>query len=196
MSSHVLLNKIKYSSLKEGVIIEIGSARETNNEESSTFYFNQIAINNNTEFFSVDFSEKSWLMAKEIIHENAILSDGKLFLQNFRNYTNKNISVLYLDNFDVIYNEKHKISLLNRVGNIYQENNENLNNQRAAEVHLEQLVTSMKFLNDDAIIIIDDTKIIESNWWGKGALVVPYLLNNNFKIIIEDEGGVMLKSSL
>jgi hypothetical protein len=196
MSSHVLLNEIKYSSLKEGVIIEIGSARETNNEESSTFYFNQIAINNNTEFFSVDFSEKSWLMAKEIIHENAILSDGKLFLQNFRNYTNKNISVLYLDNFDVIYNEKHKISLLNRVGNIYQENNENLNNQRAAEVHLEQLVTSMKFLNDDAIIIIDDTKFIESNWWGKGALVVPYLFNNNFKIIIEDEGGVMLKSSL
>ena len=196
MSSHILLNEIKYSSLKEGVIIEIGSARETNNEESSTFYFNQIAINNNTEFFSVDFSEKSWLMAKEIIHENAILSDGKLFLQNFRNYTNKNISVLYLDNFDVIYNEKHKISLLNRVGNIYQENNENLNNQRAAEVHLEQLVTSMKFLNDDAIIIIDDTKFIESNWWGKGALVVPYLLNNNFKIIIEDEGGVMLKSSL
>jgi hypothetical protein len=55
MSSHVLLNEIKYSFLKEGVIIEIGSARETNNEESSTFYFNQIAINNNTEFFSVDF---------------------------------------------------------------------------------------------------------------------------------------------
>ena len=196
MSSHVLLNEIKYSSLKEGVIVEIGSARETNNEESSTFYFNQIAIKNNTEFFSVDFSEKSWLMAKSIVKEMAILSDGNLFLKNFRNYTKKNISVLYLDNFDVIYNEKHKISLLNRVGNIYQENNENLNNQRAAEVHLEQVVTSMKFLSDDAIIIIDDTKFIDSNWWGKGALVVPYLLNNNFQIIIEDEGGVMLKSSL
>jgi hypothetical protein len=193
MSSHTLLEKINFKSLKTGVIVEIGSARETNNEDSSTFYFNKIAINNNTEFFSVDFSEKSWLMAKEIIHENAILSDGKLFLQNFRNYTNKNISVLYLDNFDVIYNEKHKISLLNRVGNIYQENNENLNNQRAAEVHLEQLVTSMKFLNDDAIIIIDDTKFIDSNWWGKGALVVPYLINNGFKVFSEKEGGIALK---
>ena len=154
MSSHVLLNEIKYSSLKEGVIIEIGSARETNNEESSTFYFNK--------------------RANEDI-------------------TNRNISVLYLNNFDVIYNEKHKISLLNRVGNIYQENNENLNNQRAAEVHLEQLVTSMKFLNDDAIIIIDDTKFIDSNWWGKRALVVPYLINNGFKVFSEKEGGIALK---
>ncbi len=64
MSSHVLLNQINFSSLKKGVIVEIGSARETNDEESSTFYFNQIAKRNNTEFFSVDFSRKSWLMAK------------------------------------------------------------------------------------------------------------------------------------
>lgn len=193
MSSHVLLNEIKYSSLKEGVIVEIGSARETNNEESSTFYFNQIAIKNNTEFFSVDFSEKSWLMAKSIVKEMAILSDGNLFLKNFRNYTKKNISVLYLDNFDVIYNEKHKISLLSRVGSVYEENNEILNNKRAAEVHLEQLITSLNFLNDDAIIIVDDTKFIDSSWWGKGALVVPYLINNGFKILSQKEGGVALK---
>lgn len=192
MSSHVLLNEIKYSSLKEGVIVEIGSARETNNEESSTFYFNQIAIKNNTEFFSVDFSEKSWLMAKSIVKEMAILSDGNLFLKNFRNYTKKNISVLYLDNFDVIYNEKHKISLLSRVGSVYEVNNEILNNKRAAEVHLEQLITSLNFLNDDAIIIVDDTKFIDSSWWGKGALVVPYLINNGFKILSQKEGGVAL----
>lgn len=195
MSSHVLLNQIKFSSLKQGVIIEIGSARETNDEQSSTFYFNQIALKNNTEFFSVDFSEKSWLMAKKIVNDKAILSDGNIFLKNFRSYSKKNISVLYLDNFDVIYNEKHKISLLSRVGSVYLDNKEDLNNKRAAEVHLEQLITALEYLNDDAIIIVDDTKYTDSNWWGKGALVVPYLLNNNYKIIIEDEGGVMLKSN-
>jgi hypothetical protein len=195
MSSHVLLNQIKFSSLKQGVIIEIGSARETNDEQSSTFYFNQIALKNNTEFFSVDFSEKSWLMAKKIVNDKAILSDGNIFLKNFRSYTKKNISVLYLDNFDVIYNEKHKISLLSRVGSVYLDNKEDLNNKRAAEVHLEQLITALEYLNNDAIIIVDDTKYIDSNWWGKGALVVPYLLKNNYKIIIEDEGGVMLKSN-
>lgn len=193
MSSHTLLEKINFKSLKIGVIVEIGSSRETNGHESSTFYFNKIAKINNTDFYSVDFSEQSWLMAKSIINEKAILSDGKLFLQNFRNYTSKNISVLYLDNFDIIYNEKHKISLLNRVGNLYEKNNEKLNNERSAVVHLEQLEASYAFLNDDALIIVDDTKFINNNWWGKGALVVPFLIQKGFQVTYKTDDGVALK---
>jgi hypothetical protein len=196
MSSHVLLNKIELKKLSKGVIVEIGSARETNSSESSTFFFNKIGKENGIDFFSIDFSKDSYLMAKSIINERAILSDGNIFLKNFRNYTDKNISVLYLDNFDVIYNEKHKASLLTRIGNVYEKNNEQLNNIRSAEVHLEQLITAIEFLNQDSYIIIDDTQLIDTNWWGKGAKVVPYLLENGYKIISMEEGGVSLQKEI
>ena len=196
MASHNLLEKIKIDILKDTCIVEIGSARESAGDQTSTSYFKNIANKIGATFFSVDFSPLSHTYAREIINENAILSDGSAFLSTFEKYSNNKISILYLDNFDIIYNDKHKESLLKRVGNIYSENNEDLNNERSAIVHLEQLKSALPHLENKNVIIIDDTMIINGNWWGKGALAVPYLLSLGYSINHKSEDGVLLTNYL
>lgn len=194
MSSHALLEHFNLSFALNGCIVEIGSARESVDVESSTHYFRELSRRLNSEFFSVDFSEQSNALARALIGSNAILSDGKVFLENFRTFSKLEISILYLDNFDIIYNEKHEKSLRSRVGTAYAEHGEELSNQRSAEVHLEQARASISLLGKQNIIICDDTKLQDGLWWGKGALVVPFLLARDYKIKEQSEDGVLLVS--
>jgi hypothetical protein len=192
MSSHKLLSTISIDSFDNTSIVEIGSAREAKIEDTSTFYFEEISKIINSEFYSVDFSEESNNYAKKIIGEKAIFSDGEIFLKNFNKFSKKKISILYLDNFDVIYNDVHKKSLMKRVGNVYEINNEDLNNERSAIVHLNQLKAALPFLNNQNVIIIDDTKYLNNEWWGKGALVIPFLLLSGYKIVTKSEDGILM----
>jgi hypothetical protein len=192
MSSHSLLNQIDYKPLLSGCIVEIGSARESLGPDSSTFYFNKIALDNGATFFSCDFSSESHALAKSIVDDRAFLSDGKVFLDSFTKITTQKISILYLDNFDIIYNEVHFQSLKRRVGDVYEQHGEIINNQRSAEVHLEQMIAALSLMADKSIVIVDDTKQIDNGWWGKGALVVPFLLKEGYKPIVISPDGVML----
>jgi hypothetical protein len=192
MSSHILLNQVDQKFLKSGCIVEIGSARESDGPNSSTFYFNEIATKIGINFFSCDFSAQSHKIAKSIIDQKAFLCDGKHFLENMQNITKDNISLLYLDNFDVIYNETHLASLKRRVGDVYELHGEVITNQRSAEVHLEQMIAAFPLMAAQGAVIIDDTKKIDDAWWGKGALVGPFLLKNGFEIVISNSDGYML----
>ena len=194
MASHKLIENKDLSFTKGTCIVEIGSARETSGPESSTFYFSELSKQLETDFFSVDFSPQSFALAKEFIGVKAILSDGVKFLESFSTISDKRISILYLDNFDVIYNDKHKKSLLKRVGSVYYDNEEDLTNERSGVVHLEQMKAALPLLNVKNIVIVDDTRKTEQGWWGKGALVVPFLLENGYKISNDSEEGIMLQS--
>ena len=194
MSSHGLIEVFGTNFLQNRCIVEIGSAREMGNHESSTIFFHSLSKAFNAQFFSVDFSPSSYKFAADIIGANAFLLDGCEFLENFSSNTNLKISLLYLDNFDVIYNEQHKKSLLSRVGSIYEDRNEDINNERSAQVHFEQLMSALPHLADQNVVIIDDTKLTESGWWGKGALVVPKLIELGYSIKAKSDDGVLLSN--
>jgi len=194
MSSHKLVEKVNLDFLKHGCVVEIGSARETAGEDSSTAYYEELCLKMDAQFFSVDFSVESQLQAKRIIGDRAYLSDGSKFLNSFQKITSRKISLLYLDNFDVIYNDKHKASLLDRVGTIYSDNNEILTNERSAEVHLEQMKIATSYMAKNNIVVLDDTMIKNNNWWGKGMLVVPFLISVGYKIGATSNDGVLLVS--
>ncbi len=192
MASHKLIENIDYAFTSNGCIVEIGSARETSGSDSSTFFFSELAEKTGSEFYSVDFSPNSQKLAAEIIGESAILSDGVAFLKKFKSISSRKISVFYLDNFDVVYNNQHKESLMRRVGNIYEDNNESLTNERSAVVHLEQMKAAIPLLADKHVVIIDDTKQTEVGWWGKGASAVPFLLEKGYSIKAQSEDGILL----
>lgn len=192
MASHKLIECIKIDFLADASIVEIGSARESSGEESSTFFYSTLAKKVNAEFYSVDFSPQSRAMAAQVIGENAVLSDGAAFLKVYDSYSQRKIALLYLDNFDVVYNDKHKQSLLRRVGSVYDDNNEVITNERSAAVHLEQIKAALPFLALKNAVILDDTKLAEDGWWGKGALVVPFLLQNGYNITAQSEDGLLL----
>jgi hypothetical protein len=193
MASHKLIENLNLDFIKDTCIVEIGSARETSGPESSTYFFSELSLRSESDFYSVDFSPQSYSLAKNVIGEKAFLSDGVKFLENFSSISDKKISILYLDNFDVIYNDKHKESLLRRVGSVYEDNEEEMTNERSSVVHLEQMKAALPLLNVKNIVIIDDTRKTDVGWWGKGALVVPYLLERGYKISSESEDGIMLE---
>ena len=192
MASHKLIEHINIDFLVDACIVEIGSARESSGEESSTSFYSTLAKKTNAEFYSVDFSPQSRAMAAEVIGNNAILSDGAAFLKVFDTYSKKKIALLYLDNFDVVYNDQHKKSLLRRVGSVYDDHNEVITNERSAAVHLGQMVAAMPYLAPHNVIIVDDTKSNGDGWWGKGALVVPFLLKTGYRVVAQSEDGLLL----
>ncbi len=194
MASHKLIECIKIDFLADASIVEIGSARESSGEESSTFFYSALSKKVNAEFYSVDFSPQSRAMAAEVVGGNAVLSDGTAFLKVYNTYSQRKIALLYLDNFDVVYNDKHKQSLLKRVGSVYDDNNEVITNERSAAVHLEQIKAAQPFLAIKNVVIVDDTKLTEDGWWGKGALVVPFLLESGYKIAAQSEDGLLLSN--
>ena len=194
MASHKLIEDLNLDFIKGTCIVEIGSARETSGPDSSTYYFSMLSKKDEADFFSVDFSPQSHSLAKEVVGDSAILSDGVKFLEKFSYWSHKKISVLYLDNFDVVYNDKHKESLLRRIGSVYEDNEEELTNERSGIVHLEQMKASLPHLHVKNIVIVDDTKKTEYGWWGKGALVVPFLLEKGYLISNETEDGILLES--
>lgn len=196
MSAHNLFKGIDISAIPKGsYIIEVGSIRETSctqGELNSTTFFCELAKANSLEFLTVDFSPESHSLAKQFVGNKAVLSDGAKFLSKF----NEPISVLYLDNFDVIYNDVHKQSLMKRVGSAYKEQGEDITNQRSAEVHLEQLKQALLKLTTPSFVCIDDTMIREGQWWGKGAYVVPFLLKEGYHIIQQGADGVLLSNRI
>ena len=192
MSSHILFEQADISSLpRPSYIIEVGTIREEKPEdhaENSTCFFKRIAERWGFQFLTVDFSPESIAIARAYVGDRAVLSDGVAFLNSF----GSPISILYLDNFDVVYNEKHKASLMRRVGTAYELNHETITNERSAEVHLRQMEAAFPLLTTPAYVAIDDTIEKPDGWWGKGARVVPYLLDRGFSICGRGPDGVLL----
>ena len=175
-------------------IVEIGSAREVKESASSTEYFFNLSRDLNKVFWSVDLSESSFRKAAEITVDRAVKSDGAIFLRNYRRWSANKISILYLDNYDVVYNESHLSSLLSRVGDVYATYYDCIiSNEKSAEVHLEQAEASLSVLAKTCLVCIDDTKLLPSRlYWGKGARAVPYFLQNGFSVVTSGADGLLL----
>lgn len=112
MASHLLIKEIAPEFIRRGCIVEIGSSRELERKgKSSTYYFNWLCKKLKADFYSVDFADDSFELAKTLVGDRAFKGDGAEFLKNFSKISKKKIDVLYLDNYDVIYNEEHKADL-------------------------------------------------------------------------------------
>ena len=193
MSSHKLVEIIDLEIARNNTIIEIGSSRPTDSFESSTRYFFEISKAIGAKFYSVDVSAKSFETASDICGECAVQQDGSKFLIDHGKEFEKNIAILYLDNFDVVYNDKHKSSLLTRADGVYGPNGEHLNNDRSAEVHLAQVIAALPNLTNNGVVIFDDTQLRDGDWWGKGATGVPYLIGLGFRVIDSHDDGCILQ---
>lgn len=76
------------------------------------------------------------------------------------------------------------------MGDLYKNKNRELNNENSANAHLHQLKLSMIHLHKNSHVIIDNTSLRKITWFGKGAVCVPYLLENEFKISFKNEDGI------
>lgn len=165
------INYIKNNNIYNPIIIEIGTQREFNNtgDGSSTTFFSWFVNTYNGEFYSIDI-ESDYIENGRIELKNKglltnrvhlICDDGMRFIEKF----NKKINLLYLDGWDYRGTDYEK--------------------KLSEEKHLECFMKSEKLLTDNSLILIDDV-INQDTFEGKGHLLIPYLIKNNYNIILKE----------
>ena len=171
------LENINLTTNQNNIAVEIGSE----NGEGSSLWLHTWAHKHSIKFYSVDvehrmrerpYPEINWVVAKL----------GSIWCKNILPGLNKTIKVLYLDNFDWIWD-------LNNVAPYCQTQIENyatrgvvMNNQNCQAEHRLQLEYCLPYLDKQSVVIMDDTFYNNGIWDGKCATAIPLLLEHGFSI--------------
>jgi len=163
-------------------IIEVGSERGV----GSTYHLGKYCLDNNLNFITIDPSDESNKSAKNILNKfnsrnlKAVKNKGENYLSN---NNIDDILLAYLDGFDVIFPgsivSKKRINFYKEFGIDFIKDG----NRISAEVHLETTKYIYKNIVDGGIIAFDDTFYENDQWFGKGQLAVPFLIENGFNSI-------------
>jgi len=163
---------------QNNIVLEIGSERG----EGSSVWLYEWAKKHGIEFYSVDvehgkreqdYPEINWIVA----------SSGSDWCKNTLPGLNKKIKVLYLDNFDWIWDTVATPPYAQRQIEAYSKRGIIMNNQNCQEEHRLQLEYCLPHLDEQSIVIMDDTYYTETNALsGKCATVIPLLVHHGFKM--------------
>ena len=177
-----------------GAIVEVGSQRSPG--KGSSFQLKALADHFSQEFFTVDLSRQSFEAASSAVGACAVHEDGISFLEGF----DRKISILYLDNYDIVYSATHAADIKERMSSVAEELNysfddQYLQNTNSIFAHLHQAQAALPKMTSSCLIGLDDTLSRNNSWWGKGALAAPFLLHNGFEMkYVEDKGLVVARN--
>lgn len=171
--------------LDNSVFVEIGSDRY----EGSTNHLACLAEKYNTLLHTIDVNNEAQTRVK---HTNVVwhVDTGSNWTKNY-NLINK-ISVLYLDNFDWVWNPNVIDSYQLKQIEDYKSRGIEMTNENSQAEHLAQAINLTPFFTDNVVIAIDDTYRVNSTFTGKGGTVVPYLLDIGFTIFKTHDYGIIL----
>lgn len=172
-----------------GVFVEIGSDRG----EGSTQHLDKLAVTHQTKLYTVDISSKakSWL-ANTCCATEFVVADGATWAREFAE-TQTDIAVLYLDNFDYIWDINNVTPAIEMQMRHYAGNGVAMTNQACQIAHMTQLLALYGVLAPRAVIALDDTYCFNDCWIGKCGPVVVYLLARGWQIVHQTlDNGVIL----
>lgn len=171
------LENINLSTNHDNIVVEIGSE----NGEGSSLWLHDWAIKHNVEFYSVDVEHRM----RERTHPQInwiVTGSGSDWCKNVLPGLNKKIKVLYLDNFDWIWDTKNINSYTQQQILNYSKRGVIMNNQNCQEEHRLQIEYCLPYLDKQSVVIMDDTFYNTNTWDGKCATAIPLLLQNGFKM--------------
>ena len=177
---YVKLENINLTVDQNNIVLEIGSERG----EGSSLWLYAWAKQRNIEFYSVDVEPSH----REQTHPEInwiVTSSGSDWCKNNLPGLNKKIKVLYLDNFDWIWEPKNIPVWIQEQIDSYAQRGVTMNNQNCQEEHRLQLEYCLPYLDEQSVVIMDDTYYEHGNksqLSGKCATAIPILLANGFKI--------------
>ena len=93
-TSHNFALKLDLKHLENSVIVEIGSARTKEFQDSSTFFFEKLSIKYDTDFFTIDFSDEVIDSIPNTFSQIKLKESGEVFLKNYSNYSKKKIGIV------------------------------------------------------------------------------------------------------
>lgn len=173
-----------------GVFVEIGSDRG----EGSTVWLDALAADYHTQLITVDVSSKAKSRLHTQCHNTEFVVDsGSAWAREFAK-THSDISVLYLDNFDYIWDINDVRPAIQMQMREYAEQGCAMTNQNCQVEHMRQLSALYPQLAKDVVVAFDDTYCYNDCWIGKNGPGVVFLLANDFEIVHQTlDCGVILK---
>lgn len=136
-----------------------------------------------------------WPEHKQIILEKftypdnliEIQAQGSAWSRNYGINHKQPISLLYLDNFDYIWNTKDMPNFIQSQILDYKINHGiEMNNQNCQIEHLSQLINLYPFMTENCLVGFDDTYQSNGCWIGKSGPGVIFLLSKGWSILYND----------
>ena len=184
-------NLFSYSSPNQA-IVEIGSDRY----EGSTAFFAEQSSKHQLWLHTVDIDGNCAHRIRRTANE--YLARIKFYQQDgvdfARHYRGPGIHTVYLDNFDWDWEPGNPNRMIDEQRTWYALRGYEMNNENCQLAHYDQMVNLMPFIADDSIVCLDDTYQINNEWTGKGGMIVPFLVDNGYEILHNEDYGVILGS--
>jgi len=174
---YVKLESINLTVSHDNIVIEIGSE---NGEGSSLWLYNW-ATQRGLKFYSIDVEHRM----RERTHPEinwVVTTSGSDWCRDVLPGLNKKIKVLYLDNFDWIWDLENLAPHNQQQIKNYETRGIIMNNQNCQQEHRLQIEYCLKYLDEQSVVIMDDTFYNNDKWDGKCATVIPLLLEHGFKM--------------
>jgi hypothetical protein len=173
-------------------LIEIGSTREDVPHQGSTLKLANFCKAHNMEFITVDMDPRNTKLAKHDLSKidksfQAINQKGEDFLKDYKGP----MDFVFLDAYDFDHgkhSEERQARYKKYLG-------ERINDKNCHKMHLECVKQIVINISPFGMVCIDDTWFKEGKWQAKGSLAVPYLLENNYSIVLSANRSVLLASS-
>jgi hypothetical protein len=171
------LKQIDLTCDNDNIVVEIGSE----NGEGSSVWLYEWAKTRGIEFYSVDVEHR--LRESSHPHINWIVAEsGSNWCRDILPGLNKTIKVLYLDNFDWTWDPDYLDPHIQNQIKSYAMRGVVMNNQNCQEEHRLQLEYCLPYLDEQAVVIMDDTLYNNGTWSGKCGTAIPLLLNHGFEL--------------
>jgi hypothetical protein len=189
LNSQPYLAQLSYNQSTD-MILEIGSDQN----EGSTEFFNGLSVNWEIPFYTVDVIIEPQHRFTHLDHIIWQIETGSVWTKKVLPTLNKQIKVLYLDNYDWANPGPNA----DTIRTSYAFRNVDWSNIGSQVEHLHQMVNCMPYMADQSLVICDDTPLVAGSetYTGKCGAVVPYLLCNGYKIVYTGNNGVILVRGL
>jgi hypothetical protein len=189
LNSQPYLAQLSYNQDTD-IILEIGSDQN----EGSTEFFNGLSVNWEIPFYTVDVVIEPQRRLAHLDHSIWQVETGSVWTKKILPTLNKQIKVLYLDNYDW----SNPGPNADTIRTSYAFRNVDWSNLGSQIEHLHQMVNCMPYMADQSLIICDDTPLVDHSgtYTGKCGAVVPYLLCNGYRIVYTGNNGVILVRGL
>ena len=173
-----------------GVLVEIGSDRG----EGSTDHLARLARQYQKKLITVDILPKAQMrLANQLTNVEFAVASGSDWAGNFA-HSWTDIDVLYLDNFDYIWDINNVSQPIQIQMHEYSQRGVSMTNQACQIEHLRQLLLLYPSLTPTAVVAFDDTYCWNDCWVGKCGPAVVYLMACGWKVVEQTlDCGVIMK---
>jgi len=176
-----------------GVFVEIGSDRH----EGSTAILSQLAKKHGTKLITVDITNTAKRnFEHELDNVEFVIETGSVWANNFAK-TGTDIALVYLDNFDYIYDTRDILThpITQKQIADYAKQGIVMNNVNCQVEHMKQLLALSTCFHRDTVVIFDDTYRFNDCWIGKCGPCVTYLMCQDYEVVewTTDCGTIMKK---